>query len=324
MRFKIGFVIFRRFPLKGKGFSIAELLIAIAISVLMLAIMSSLFFTSSQVFNQVRTISDVKENARLGVMQLEWLFQRWGTATPCTNASICTQVVSCGTPPDDFDYPPESSLCITIQEGNPCDEVWFYANLYGLGFVDKLIGPDRVAVMSCRLSSREEINFYHIKRGGLWAPYDWDYSSYPYPPIVRIRNLDDNNADCVYVSGTSNTEMDREVEILNGLYYGSNIFQLDGGDLLLRVPHRIHLYCAPNASDNNRLWLYMEVKDVVCEAVDEDYQPDKCDINDGTDVKPLVPVNEFRVENIGNAIRVTVTYTEEEGRTFTLERIYGR
>ena len=298
--------------MRGKGFTLAELLIAIAISSLMIAVMASLFMTSSRVFNRIKTISDVKENARLGIMQLEWLFQRWGTSTPCADASICTQVVSCGNPPNDFDYPPNSSLCITIQDGDPCDEVWFYGNLYGLGFIDRLISPDRVAVMSCRLSDNPSVNCYHIKRGGLWAPYDWDYSTYPEPPIVRIRGLDDNNADCVYVSGTSNTEMDREVEILNGLYYGSNKFKLDGGDLLLRVPHRIHLYCRPNPRDNNRLWLYMEATDMA----------EDCNRNEPP--QPLVPVEEFHVQNIGNAIRVQVTYRSEDGETFTIERVYGR
>ncbi len=297
--------------MRKAGFTVAELLVALAISVLMIAIMSSLFLTSSQVFNKVKTISDVKENARLGVMQLEWLFQRWGTSTPCANASVCTQVIPCGTP-GNFTYPPDSSLCITIQSGDTCDEVWFYGNLYGLGFVDRLVGPDRVAVMSCRLSDDPSVNCYHIKRGGLWAPYDWDYSTYPEPPIVKISGLDDNNADCVNVSGTSNTEMDREVELLNGLYYGSNIFKLDGGDLLLRVPHRIHLYCRPNPRDNNRLWLYMEATDMA----------EHCNRNEPP--QPLVPVEEFRVQNLGNAIRVIVTYSSENGETLTIERVYGR
>lgn len=294
-----------------RAFTVAELLVAIAISVLMIAVLSSAFLTSARIFNKIRTISDLKENARLGIMQLEWLFQRWGTSTPCTNAFLCTQVVSCGSP-GSFEYPPESSLCITIQRGTPCDEVWFYGNLYGEGFVDRLTGPDRVAVMSCRLSDAPEVNCYHIKRGGLWAPYDWDYSSYPEPPIVRIRNLDDNNADCVNASGTSNTEIDREVEILNGLYYGSNVLKLEGGDLLLRVPHRIHLFCRPNPRDNNKLWLYMEATDMA-EECHKDELP-----------QPLVPVEEFHVENIGNAIRVRVTYRSEDGKTLSIERIYGR
>ncbi len=297
--------------MRNKGFSVAELLVAIAISALMLAIMSSLFLTSSDVFNRIRTISDAKEFARLGVMQLEWLFQRWGTSTPCADASVCTQVISCGTP-GNFSYPPDSSLCITIQNGDPCDEVWFYGNLYGQGFVDILTGPDRVAVMSCRLSDAPQVNCYHIKRGGLWAPYDWDYSTYPQPPIVRIKNLDNDNADCVNVSGTHNTEMDREVEILNGLYYDSNTFLLDGGDLLLRVPHRIHLFCRPNPRDNNRLWLYMEATDMA----------EDCNANEPP--QPLIPVEEFHVENIGNAVKVRVTYRSNEGETFTIERVYGR
>lgn len=287
-----------------RGFTIVELLVAIAISGLIIGILASLLLTSSRVFNTTKTITDLKENARLGAMQLEWLFQRWGTSTPCADAYKCTQVISCGNP-GNFNYPPDSSLCITIQPGNPCDEVWFYANLYGLGFVDRLTSPSEVAVMSCRLYESPQVNCYHVKRGGLWMRSDSGA-----PLIVRIRNLSREGADCIDVSGTSNAEMDRDTDVLNGLYQGSNTFRLEGGDLLLRVPHRVHLFCQPNPRDNNRQWLYMEIKDMA----------DACKKDNK---QPLFPVEEFHVVNTENAVKVSVKY-KEGNKTFTLERVYGR
>ncbi|NPB07988.1 MAG: type II secretion system protein [Aquificae bacterium] len=307
-----------------RAFTIVEVLIAIAISLISLGAVIALYQVSSRVFWEIKKVSEAKENTRIGVAQLEWLFQRWGVGTPCCTQD-CTQVVSCGDP-GDFSYPPPSALCITIIEGDPCDEVWFYANLYGMGFVDRLINPTEVAVMSCRLSDDIAQNCYHIRRGGLWAPVDWDYASYPVPPIVAISNLSDSNLDCVDVSGTSNATMSRNVTILNGLYHGSDVFPLEGGDLLIRVPHRVRLFCKENPSDNNRLWLYMEAIDVAEEVMPDvpncRSNPEDTDPSEGE--SPLVPVESFQVTLLENAIQVDVVYRGEEGETMRMVRVYGR
>jgi len=311
-----------------RGFTIIELLIAVFIGMISLGAVIALYLTSAEVFKDVREVSESKEGARVSVAQLEWLFQRWGVGTPCC-AQDCTLVVSCGEP-GAFAYPPPSSLCITIVEGEPCDEVWFYASLYGMGFVDRLISPTDVAVMSCRLSDDINDNCYHIKRGGLWAPVDWDYDNYPTPPIVAISNLSQDNLDCIDVSGTSNATMSRRVTLLNGLYHGSPDFYLESGDLLIRVPHRVRLFCRENPSDGNRLWLYIETIDMAEEAAPGvpncRSNPDDTDPSEG--IRPLFPVDRFQVEvyppGEGRAVKVFIEYKTETGESVRLERIYGR
>jgi len=307
-----------------RAFTIIELLVAIVISFITLGAVIALYQVSSDVFRNIKKVSEAKENTRVGVAQLEWLFQRWGVGTPCCSQD-CTVITSCGDP-GAFTYPPPSALCITIIEGDPCDEIWFYANLHGMGFVDKLISPYEVAVMSCRLSEDITQNCYHIRRGGLWAPVDWDYTTYPVPPIVAISNLSADNLDCIDVSGTSNATMNREVTILNGLYNGSDIFLLEGGDLLIRVPHRVRLFCQPNPNDNNRLWLYMEAIDVAEEVMPNvaNCRSDPADTDPSEGINPLVPVESFQVTLLNNAIKVDVVYRGEGGETMRMERVYGR
>ena len=297
-----------------RGYTLTEVLVAIAITAIVLGILTSFLLSGTNFMKVLRSELQAQEYARTGAAQLEWLFQRWGTGTPCC-AQNCSIVTSCGNPPN-FQYPPPSSLCITIidntSQGQPCDEVWFYANLYGMGFVERYLSADTVAVMSCRLSQNSRQNCYHIKRGGLWAPADWDWTNYPVPPIVSISGLSQDNLDCIQNFGSSNATMDSEVTLLNGEYNGSTQLKLESGDLLIRVPHRIHLFCAPNPQDNNRLWLYMEAFDMAqnCNA---DERP-----------QPLAPVDFFDVQQQGDAIKVRVIFREETGATFTLERTFGR
>ncbi|MCX8070311.1 MAG: type II secretion system GspH family protein [Thermodesulfovibrionales bacterium] len=303
--------------LNNKGISLVEILIAMVIVGIITSALLTLYMSSDKVFRQTKVIADTKETAKLSLAQLEWLFQRWGTSTPCndpTGNNVCTVIRDCRDTNNNYAYPPPSSICITILESSPCDEVQFYANLYGNGFVDRLDSATTVAMMSCRLSDASGQNCYHIKRGG---PFRRDANNNLVVLIFSINNLSSNNLDCINVTGNSNATMGRQVSILNGFELDANnqptnTLNLDGGDLLVRVPHRVRLFCQNNPNDNNTRWLYMS-------AVDSATQ---CAANENPE--PLVPVDAFQVEQQGQGIRVSVTIRGPEGRQMPIQRFFGR
>ncbi|MEM1973818.1 MAG: prepilin-type cleavage/methylation domain-containing protein [Thermoplasmata archaeon] len=314
------------FQLKStEGISLAEIMIAILVSIIILGTITSLYITSNRVFLQTKAVADVKDTAKQGMAGLEWIMQRWGTSTPCNDPSgnnNCLEIRDCRrclNPPTcnqfgDHIYPPPSSMCITITDGNPCDEVVFYGNLYGNGFVERISGPTSVALVSCRLSSATADNCYHIKRGGLFIRNMQDNNV---ALFFSLSSLSANNLDCIQLTGASNATASRTVTALNGYVPDANnvpteFFRLEGGDLLLRVPHRIKLFCQDNPQDGNRRWLYMEATDMA----------ENC--NNNETAQPLIPVNSFNIEQVSNGVRITMEVRGTDGRTVTVQRYFGR
>ncbi|HIJ59494.1 MAG TPA: type II secretion system protein [Nitrospirae bacterium] len=299
------------------GLSLVEMLVAIAITSIITTALLGLYLSSDKVFRQTKVIADTKETAKLSLAQLEWLFQRWGTSTPCNDPegnNICTIIRNCKDLNGNFQYPPPSSICITIEDSNPCDEVYFYANLYGNGFVDRLDSATTVAVMSCRLSDTNVQNCYHIKRGGKFRR---DANNTQNVLVFSINNLSSNNLDCINATGNSNGLMSRQLNILNGFELDQNnqltqTLNFDGGDLLVRVPHRVKLFCQSNPNDNNKQWLYMSATDTSLQ----------CNANE--DPSPLVPVDSFQVQQQFQGILVSVTIRGPEGRLMQVQRFFGR
>ncbi len=301
-----------------KGFSLVEILITIVITSIILAALSSLHIQSDLAFRQTKKFADVKEITKLSLAQMEWLFQRWGTSTPCndpTGNNLCTPIRDCKVA-NQFLYPPPSSLCLTRNEGAPCDEIFFYANLYGNGFVDRLTSATTVAMMSCRLSQASGENCYHLKRGG---PFRRDTNDNSNVLIFSISGLSSNSLDCINIASgqNSNGTMNRQVMAINGFELDTNnqptqILNLEGGDLLMRVPHRVRLFCQNNPNDNNKRYLYMQAFDM------------SNDCNNDETPEPLVPVNSFKIQQEGQGIRVKITVRSQDDGTMTVERFFGR
>lgn len=310
--------------LKERGFSLIELLVAIIVSTVILGVLYSLFFASRNAFTNIREISDVKEIAKVGMAQLEWIFDRWGTSVVMcqdpTTTNQCTAVVDCRDTSGNFIFPPPSSLCLTVIEGNPCDTITFYGNLYGSGFVALVTGPDSVRVVSCRLRQTPQHNCYFIKRGGLTFR---DITTGD-PLIFSISGLSNDNLDCLDPSVSPNATMNRTVIAQNGNLIDpitgrpTNRLLLEGGDLLLRVPHRITIFCAPNPQDNNTLWAYIRAQDVAT----------NCNANEPP--QPLFPVDSLQATVQGNGVLLDIVFrnhrqpTDPEYRTFRVQRIFGR
>lgn len=303
-----------------KGFTVLELLVAAVLSLIILASIAGIYLTASRAFRVHRELSVLKESTKEGIHALEWFLMRWGVGVPCINPqnpALCARVQE-GNDPNV--YPPPSALYVVRRQGNPCDEVVFYGSLGGMGFVDAVRGTDRVAVMSCRLSQDARQNCYHIWRGAsVFLNQDPTAGNTNTPLIFTISGLSADNLDCINVNDRSNATMNVRAIAQNGrieTFVGNNrvftnILNLESGDLLIRVPHRIRLFCQPNPQDNNNLWLYVQTTDM----------SPQCNQNEPP--MPLVRVDSFRTQITDNGLFVTLQ-VREEGRTLTIQRFYGR
>jgi prepilin-type N-terminal cleavage/methylation domain-containing protein len=309
------------FPdMENKGLTITELLVAIFISAIILSAMGFLYSTSNKVFGQTEGIQNAKDYIDNGMTQLQWFFDRWGAGVPCndpTGANNCTVVRPCQDSNGNFDFPPPSSICITYQQNQTypnCDDVYFYGTMGGEGFVSKISSPSTVAVMSCRLNQAPNNNCYLVKRGGIWFR---DYQNQNTVLFFQISGLSQNNLDCISSNSLSNATMSRTVNALNGQVYIQNgptaTPQLQNGDLLIRAPSLIHLYCQTNPQDG-KLWLYAQTTD-----------QSPCGNNKGP--YALMPVNSFQVINdpySDGYVEVRISFRGKDGKLITMDRIFGR
>ncbi|GAB6077801.1 PilW family protein [Hydrogenobaculum acidophilum] len=302
-----------------KGLTITELLVAIVISAIILVAMGFLYSTSNKVFANTEAIQNAKNYIDSGMTQLEWFFDRWGAGVPCndpTGNNDCTVVVPCQEN-GNFVFPPPSSICISYQQNTQypqCDDVYFYGTMGGEGFVSRVSSPSTVAVLSCRLTTQSDNNCYLVKRGGIWFR---DYQNQNTVLFFQIANLSQNNLDCINTTGLSNANMSRTVTALNGKVQTNNgataTPQLQNGDLLIRAPSLIHLYCQTNPQDG-KLWLYAQTTD-----------QSPC----GNDKGPyaLMPVNSFQVINNpyqDGYVKLQISYRGKNNTVITTQRIFGR
>ena len=252
-----------------KGFTLIELLIVLVITSLILGALVGLYIAQQKTQTPLKSTSDVVEIERNAMAQLEWLFSRWGTGTPCndpTGINICTRIRPC-TINGNFTYPPPSTLCVSVRNGNPCGEIWFYANFEGMAVVNRIgveSGVERAYLLSCRL--RTEGNdgdrfCFHIMRH---ARFFRDTNDNNKVLIFQLSDLDNQNAECIdeeYTNPTvHNAECNRNATILNGNITNQHgqpqdWLNLEGGDIIIHLPKLIHLYCE---AENGTYWLKME------------------------------------------------------------------
>lgn len=328
-----------RLKKRKSGLTLVEIIIAIAIGTLVVGASLGLYMVASKTFSQLRPIMAVKETAKTGLDQLEWFFQRWGFGVPCANPSnvtACINMLVDNSTASTFSYPPTSSLYIRMIRGDPCDEVWFFGSIGGEGFITRAVGINQVAVMSCRLSGEQRHNCYHIWRGARHivnanqtislSSSETGYSlgrivlsTREFPLIFQIRNLSRDNLDCSRETNPDNALMNIQAQTTCNCYetwngtqkmYTSE-FLLEPQDLLIRVPHLIHIFCRTNPQDNNNLWIYVETFDL----------SNNCVANENP--MPVVRVNSFKVTPLNNGILVNLEVVSQNG-VARIDRFYGR
>jgi prepilin-type N-terminal cleavage/methylation domain-containing protein len=324
----------------NKGFTLIEMLIVILIGVLIIGVIVGLYIAHQRVQGPIKMTSDITEIQRAGITQLEWIFSRWGTGTPCynyngtnsTNPVVCTRVVSCDARCDTENptYPPPSSLCVTKVSGEPCDEICFYANLEGVGVVGNVY-RDIAQLVSCRLKTRENNNCFHIIRYGKFFTDDNNKTKVL---IFKLKNLSPENVECLdekYLNPYEyNAQVSRNATIYNGTIGNQTWLWLEGGDIIIRAPKRVHLYCE-NGPDG-RLWLKMKLTDIA--KILKQNLENNCN---GIETINIAPVENFKawVEYPSNSshlasIRIRITFRNFENpgtpnyRTYTVERYFGR
>lgn len=305
---------------RAGGISLIEVLVAIGLFSILLTLFIGIYLSSTRALSVQRETSILRDTTKVGLNSLEWFFDRWGVGVPCFNPANPAQCANVTQGTDQNLYPPPTALYIVVNQGQPCDEVYFYGSLHGMGFVVSLRGISQVAIMSCRLSQGERHNCYHIWRGArVFLNQDPNSGPLNRPLIFRISGLSEDNLDCMLQTQDTNAVMDVVATALNGRieeWQGNNrVFTdrltLEAGDLLIRVPHRIRMFCRNNPQDENRLWLYVEATDMAS----------NCDLNEPP--MPLIPVTRFDVEVGNNSVLVTLGVLEEN-RTIEVIRRFGR
>jgi hypothetical protein len=302
--------------LNKKGSTLIELLIVAVIGVFILEAAYLLYSGSLKLFTDVRTRSSNIQTKVPSVEMIGRYFDRWG-ANVLPTGSDCTN------------YPPSSAKCLTktaqtgLASGVACDEVTFWGNLYGTGFV-KDVSANTAHLLSCRLSSDNTSNCYYLWRSGAInndavgnsiIPLSFNGSLSP--------NLTPNNADCSALASdaTANATVYPQLKPSSGATSNKT---LQAGDVLLRAPHKVRLYCAANANDANRNWLYADLTDTATD----------CGSNEAA--SPIAPVDSFQVAVLsdpsGNntAAEVTVVFrsqSQKYSRTYdrqTVKKVFGR
>lgn len=303
-----------------KGFTIIEFLSAVMISLIIMASVVGIYTIANRVFLVNKELTLLKESTKEGIYGLEWFFQRWGVGVPCINPNNPANCAMVQVGTNQNIYPPPSALYIVRIAGTPCDEVIFYGSLGGMAFVDSVLGLDRVSIMSCRLSSSPQQNCYHIWRG---ARVFTDINNPNVALVFSISNLSRENLDCSRETQRTNANMGLVAIARNGqleTWVGNtrvptDRLVLEPGDLLVRVPHRIRIYCSTNPQDNNNLWLYVQSTDMAGEC------------NNNENPVPLVRVDRFSAQITDNGLLVDLLVREQSGtevRSLNIQRFYGR
>ncbi|TAN45125.1 MAG: prepilin-type N-terminal cleavage/methylation domain-containing protein [Nitrospirae bacterium] len=292
-----------------KGFTLVEVLIATAISLMIMGAIMVAYMASVKTFNDVKSISDNLESKTPSIELIARYFDRWGVGvvSQADNAS-CTNC-------------PAAQRSVSITTTNGCSDVTFYGNLYGMGFVQSVSGG-AANIVSCRLATGTNNNCYLIWRnnaiintitGGMVDP-------------VSVSSLSSSNADCSALAAgtTSNVTASSTMSTLT----------VQAGDVIQRAWHTVRLYCANNSNDSNRKWLYVDLTD---------NSNGYC--NDAQSAMPVAPVESFTatalpvqtgcVSTTGGtacrAVNVNITFrsqTRKAGGTYdtytTANKTFGR
>ncbi len=298
--------------LNSHGFSLIEVLIVSVIGLFVLEAAYLLYMGALRLFKDVKASSETVETSVPSMELVARYFDRWGV-------NVATGGANCAA------YPPVNGKCITVTEGTPCDEVVFWGNLYGTGFVENVAGGTATLV-SCRLSTSAGQNCYYLWSNDVIMN---DLDGGQLVPLTLNNNLSVNNADCSALTAASPTNATVSATLTPaGVHAGAVDKNAQTGDFIHRAPHRVRLYCAQNASDANRLWLYVDLTDTATD----------CNANESA--AAVAPVDSFQVQLLPsgcdpasgacNAASVTAVFRSQSRKygggfdTHTVTRILGR
>ncbi|MBZ0156825.1 MAG: hypothetical protein K8I29_11535 [Alphaproteobacteria bacterium] len=289
---------------------------SVAIGIIILAAVVGAYSGSLKVFKDVKSISENIDTKTPSIELLARYFDRWGVGV-VSRAATEDNKTTCANCPAFRKY-------ISVTDTTPCDDITFYGNLYGIGFVQN-VASGAANVVSCRLSKDTNKNCYYLWRNNA-VQNDYDGSN-NLIPLGLASNLSVNNADCSALSAgaTYNATVDDDLSP----YTGSVFKTVQAGDIIQRTPHSIRLYCSQNPNDNNNQWLYVDLSETVSDCSEEDTPT------------PIAPVDSFQVSLLPSgcsgtggtctAAQVNVTFRSQSQKykagqydTYDVTRVFGR
>ncbi len=251
---------------KSKAFTIVEMLVGIAMSVILLLALFELYESTQKIFFNTNSISGAMTQSYNVYTVVQKFLDDGGVGVPSSTSSNGT-------------YPPPSSGYISTSSGTPCDSLTFFGDTKGFGVVMNLASSS-ANLLSCRLSSTDNsgnTQYYYIIRNG---SFYYSSSSNLTPDEVSFVSLSPDNATCIVPPNTlvSATSISANATSANYVYdvTTSQTLSLQSGDALYAVPDQITFFCQANPNDNNNNWLYVETINEATSA---------------TNIQPLAPVS---------------------------------
>lgn len=296
-----------------KGFTLVEILIAVLVAVVAIGAIQVVYSSSHQVFQNVKSISDNVETKTPSIELIARYFDRWGVGVMSqAEMPLCNNC-------------PTTRKILAIVDGDPCDDVTFFGNIQGFGFVQGT-AAGTANVTSCRLStSTAAQNCYYLwTNNGVTNSFD---AGNNFIPLELNADLNPNNADCLGV--TSGAPTNATVNAVLTPKSGAVPVTAAPGDVIQRVPHSIRLYCNNNSQDSNRRWLFADLNET----------SPFCGANDPP--APIAPVDRFEVIQTFPAgcvpangdcdgVQIRVVFRSQTKNqsgqydTYTVDRIFGR
>jgi hypothetical protein len=291
---------------RKRGFTVAEFLVGILISLLILGAISIAFIGANRGFQQNKPISQAIQEAQNSVVTLDFLFSRWGIGVPWLNTipiysmdyDGTIQTDGNGNPinwqpadlPNGITFPPANPFWYSINGNN---EIFFFASLGGTGYVINC--PNNAPpcnILSCRLTSSNSNGCYFIfSANGMSIKYY----------VLGSGDVNDN-IDCLNLQNnqTSNTTI--------------NVGGLSPGDRFQRVPHLIKIY--EIHIDSRISWLAFDRIDLAGD----------CNDNENATYIGRIRTGSFQVIPRGqNAVELQADFVDENGNVaYKFSKVYAK
>lgn len=301
------------------GFTLIELLVVILINAIFLMAVLGIYLTGTKYLKESKPVSDVIEEARSGLANLDFLFARKGIGVPPEGDTLT------GIPSEN-----NTLVCYSgnLYSSTGCQDFEFYANIKGFAFVmnaTTMTNNNATFLSSCRLSSQDDENYYYIFRDGklINATLNGTYGT-----VYRFcENFTNNDTENECVTGLNinlilnNASMYLQNTDCNNT---NNTIILEPGDIIMKVPYKIRLY-VDSVLNYDGYWLIMKATDLA---------------TGKSDIVPIARVKDKSSFNVScfnsncfssnctdcTALKVSITFQSQSKptRIFKVDRIFSR
>lgn len=295
----------------NQGYSLVELLVATALTAIIIAAIYAPLTGATRIFRDVKSVSDNVQGKSPTVALIEKYFDRWGKG-------VATEDEWQDCP----DCPEQSRHYLNIGSDNGCSTVEFYGNIYGIGFVLENADANQPAnLIDCRLNQDA-----HRDKTILWRDGDF------------VDQLD-TNLNITPTSSPPTECIDPGFPALTGgnaVITAPNDQPLRAGDIIQRAPFKIKFSCYTPSFAPGQTWVRVQEKDTLGKSDEEDdgrtYHIAPVDNSSGPGFSAqALPPNCDPAAGECTAVEITLILlsetTKHDGETrdtYTVTRIFGR